>query len=59
MKTKQLQGFVLILLTWHFSHTINQGVIRLLEKGVLANLKKKWWEKERGGGMCKVKFLMI
>ena len=50
---------MLILLTWHFSHTINQGVIRLLEKGVLANLKKKWWEKERGGGMCKVKFLMI
>merc|ERR1719300_1874825 len=36
-----------------YTAAISQGVIRLLEKGVLANLKKKWWEKERGGGMCK------
>jgi len=35
-----------------YSAAISQGVIRLIEKGVVARLKKKWWEEQRGGGSC-------
>merc|ERR1719225_995101 len=35
-----------------YTAAISQGVIRLIEKGVLARLKKKWWEEQRGGGSC-------
>jgi len=31
---------------------ISNGVLRLQEKGVLQELKTKWWKKERGGGSC-------
>merc|ERR1719384_1061929 len=37
-----------------YTAAISQGVIRLIEKGVVARLKKKWWEEQRGGGSCKV-----
>jgi len=36
-----------------YTQAISQGVIRLIEKGVVTDLKEKWWEKERGGGACK------
>ena len=36
-----------------YTAAISQGVIRLIEKGVVTRLKKKWWEEERGGGSCK------
>jgi len=35
-----------------YTGAISQGVIRLIETGIVTNLKKKWWEKERGGGSC-------
>jgi len=35
-----------------YTSAISQGVIRLLEKGVLARLKKRWWVEQRGGGTC-------
>ena len=38
-----------------YTAAISQGVIRLIEKGVLARLKKKWWEEQRGGGSCTVR----
>jgi len=38
-----------------YTGAISQGVIRLIEKGEVTKLKKKWWEKERGGGACKEK----
>ena len=37
-----------------YTAAISQGVIRLIKKGVVARLKKKWWEEQRGGGSCKV-----
>eukprot|EP00092_Neocalanus_flemingeri_P014209 GFUD01015329.1.p1 GENE.GFUD01015329.1~~GFUD01015329.1.p1 ORF type:complete len:922 (+),score=212.71 GFUD01015329.1:311-3076(+) len=36
-----------------YTQAISQGVIRLIEKGVVTRLKKKWWEEQRGGGSCK------
>jgi len=35
-----------------YSQAISQGVIQLIEMGKVRELKKKWWEKERGGGSC-------
>ena len=31
---------------------ISSAIIKLNEEGVIARLKTKWWEKERGGGAC-------
>ena len=42
-----------------YTAAISQGVIRLIEKGVVARLKKKWWEEQRGGGSCKVGWQII
>jgi len=36
-----------------YTQAISQGVIRLIEKGIVTRLKKKWWEEMRGGGACK------
>merc|ERR1711953_1489125 len=36
-----------------YTAAISQGVIKLIETGVVTRLKKKWWEEERGGGSCK------
>jgi len=37
-----------------YTPTISAGVLSLQERGVLKELKIKWWEKERGGGSCKL-----
>ena len=33
---------------------ISDAIIKLNEQGYIQNLKKKWWENERGGGTCMV-----
>ena len=33
---------------------ISNAIIKLNEQGYIQNLKKKWWENERGGGTCMV-----
>jgi len=38
-----------------YTSAISQGVIKLIESGKVLEIKKKWWEKERGGGACKEK----
>ena len=38
-----------------YTAAISAGVLSLQERGVLKELKIKWWEKERGGGSCQVK----
>lgn len=35
-----------------YTSAISQGVIKLIETGKVLEIKKKWWEKERGGGAC-------
>ncbi len=35
---------------------ISNAIIKLNEMGKIQALKKKWWEKERGGGTCQVFF---
>merc|ERR1719402_2117100 len=37
-----------------YTSAISQGVIKLIETGKVLEIKKKWWEKERGGGQCSV-----
>lgn len=37
-----------------YTAAISAGVLALQESGTLKELKIKWWEKERGGGSCKV-----
>ena len=34
---------------------ISNAIIKLNELGYIQNLKKKWWENERGGGTCTVR----
>ena len=36
---------------------ISDAIIKLNEQGFIQNLKKKWWENERGGGTCMVSIL--
>ena len=36
---------------------ISDAIIKLNEQGFIQNLKKKWWENERGGGTCMVTIL--
>ena len=38
-----------------YTAAISAGVLALQESGTLKELKIKWWEKERGGGSCKVR----
>merc|ERR1719259_1026522 len=38
-----------------YTAAISAGVLSLQERGVLKELKIKWWEKERGGGSCQDK----
>ena len=38
---------------------ISKAIIKLNEMGKIQNLKKKWWEKKRGGGTCQVIFLIL
>ena len=33
---------------------ISNAIIQLNEKGFIANLKNRWWKRERGGGTCSV-----
>jgi glutamate receptor, ionotropic, invertebrate len=34
---------------------LSSAIIRLKEKGIIAALKQKWWQEERGGGACHIK----
>ncbi|XP_044262846.1 glutamate receptor ionotropic, kainate 2-like [Tribolium madens] len=31
---------------------LSTAILKLQEEGVLAKLKRKWWEEKRGGGLC-------
>ncbi|KYB25025.1 hypothetical protein TcasGA2_TC031399 [Tribolium castaneum] len=31
---------------------LSTAILKLQEEGVLAKLKRKWWEEQRGGGLC-------
>lgn len=33
---------------------LSEGILRLQETGVLAELKTKWWKERKGGGACAV-----
>ena len=31
---------------------LNVALLSLMEKGILSQLKKKWWDQMEGGGRC-------
>lgn len=39
----------------YYRNVLSSNVLSLQEKGVLTQLKKKWWKEKRGGGACQVK----
>ena len=53
-QSDRLQSLIPRISDSPYTAAISQGVIRLIERGVLTRLKKRWWEEERGGGSCKV-----
>nr|XP_018900134.1 PREDICTED: glutamate receptor ionotropic, kainate 3-like [Bemisia tabaci] len=39
----------------YYRNVLSSNVLSLQEKGVLTQLKKKWWKEKRGGGACQSK----
>ncbi|CAH0390885.1 unnamed protein product [Bemisia tabaci] len=38
----------------YYRNVLSSNVLSLQEKGVLTQLKKKWWKEKRGGGACQI-----
>ena len=49
-----LEQFLICSLGSYLRGPISNAIIKLNEMGTIPALKKKWWEKERGGGTCQV-----
>lgn len=37
-----------------YRNVLSQAILKLQETGVIADLKRKWWKEDRGGGNCMV-----
>ena len=35
-----------------YTGAISAGILKLQEKGILQDLKRKWWKEMHGGGQC-------
>lgn len=47
-----------ISLDFKYQAQMSEGMLRLQESGMLAELKKKWWKERKGGGTCSVRYKM-
>jgi len=41
-----------------YTGAISAGILRLQEKGILQDLKRKWWKEMHGGGQCLVSSML-
>lgn len=45
---------LLRIVDWQYQAELSEGILRLQEKGILAELHTKWWKERKGGGRCSV-----